>query len=80
VVQPVMPPRIQVGRDVRSLGVRSGAIELEGYTRLRPGRPVEVILGTPADPDTPRRAIVWSWTVVAVGRNGPLFRGVCHWT
>lgn len=73
------PTRVHVGRDVRNLGERPGGIELEGTTRLRPGRDIEIMLPTPAGTQVVRRAVVWSWAVVAVGRNGPVFRGICHW-
>ncbi|MCC7007293.1 MAG: hypothetical protein IT184_00600 [Acidobacteria bacterium] len=76
----VAPTRVRIGSDVKTLGEWPGGIELEGRLRLRPGREVDVVDTGPDAPASPRRAVVWSWTVVAVGRNGPLFRGICHWT
>ena len=72
--------RVQVGREVHSLGERADGIELEGRSRLRPGHDIEIVLIPATGPPIVRRAVVWSWSVVAVGRNGPVFRGLCHWT
>lgn len=73
--------RVAVGRDVQLVREQDESIELEGRTRLRPGHDVEVVMASPANA-TPmvRRAVVWSWYVKRLGRDGPIFRGICHWT
>ena len=72
---------VVVGRDVRTVGEGDLGIELEGRTRLRPGREVDVLMTTAGTTrPTGRRAVVWSWNVKRLGRDGPIFRGICHWT
>jgi len=70
--------RVCIGRDVRVVSEEAGGIELEGRPRLRPGRDVEVVMMA-AGGATSRQAQVWSWRVIAVGLEGPTFRGVCRW-
>jgi hypothetical protein len=73
--------RVRIGRDVRVISEGSDAVELEGPARLAPGRPVDIVLTTPsATAGGPvRTALVWSWSVVRVGRTGAVYRGVCRW-
>jgi hypothetical protein len=71
--------RICIGRDVRILAERDADVELEGRARLRPGRPVQIAVWAEQRPFTFRHAMVESWYVAAVGRDGPAFRGVCRW-
>lgn len=75
-----MRQRVYLGRDVRAVGEPVGGIELEGRTRLRPGHDVDVVLpATGGSTPTIRRAVVFTWNVKRLGREGPTFRGICHW-
>jgi hypothetical protein len=70
--------RIEVGRNVEPVAETHEGIELTGRVRLHPGRPVDVVtrpLGVPLI----RRAVVFSWRIVALGSTGPIYRGTCHW-
>jgi hypothetical protein len=72
--------RVRVGQDVRVVSDGPDGVELEGRARLAPGRPVDIVLaaaGTSAPPV--KTALVWSWSVVRVGRAGATYRGVCRW-
>lgn len=73
--------RVAIGRDVNAILEREDGIELEGRARLRPGHDVDIVMvSTHAASPTVRRAVVWCWYVKRLGRDGPIFRGVCHWT
>ena len=74
-------PRVLVGRDVRIVAERADGPELEGTSRLAPGRAVELVL-TGAEgqvPEVVKPAIVWSWYVIRIGRAGTTYRGRCCW-
>jgi len=73
--------RVRIGRDVRVVSEGPGVVELEGPARLSPGRPVDIVLTPPsATASGPvRTALVWSWSVVRVGRTGAVYRGICRW-
>lgn len=72
--------RVRVGRDVRVISDGPDAVELEGPARLAPGRPVDIVLA-PVGTSAPhiKTALVWSWSVVRVGRSGATYRGLCRW-
>jgi hypothetical protein len=74
--------RVRVGRDVRVVSDGPDGVELEGPARLAPGRPVDIVLAAPAGVSAPpvRTALVWSWSVVRVGRAGATYRGLCRWS
>jgi hypothetical protein len=74
--------RVRVGRDVRIVAERPEGLELEGRTRLSPGRPVDLVVGGSADPAATvvKPALVWTWYVVRVGPTGATYRGVCRWS
>ena len=73
--------RLVLGESARVVAEDEEGIRLEGPLRLRPGRDVDVIrtagrgAGMP-----PRRALVWSWRLIGVGSQGPVYRGDCRWT
>jgi hypothetical protein len=72
--------RMYVGRDLHVTAELADGVDLEGRARLRPGLIVDLVW--PAGPSAGgrvRRARVWSWTVVRLGRDGPHYRGHCHW-
>jgi len=72
--------RIHVGRDVRLVGESDEGVDLEGVTRLRPGETVELVRPDPAGrPQPGRKAEVYTWFVVRVGSDGPMFAGHCIW-
>lgn len=73
--------RIWVGRDAEIVRERADGLELESLARLRPGHGVELVLQKPnGSGPAVRRAVVWSWTLVSVGSDGPIYRGVCLWS
>ena len=73
--------RVRIGWDLKLLAEDAAGVELEGPTRLRPGRPIEIVLDAPrAGSPVIKRALVWEWTMVRAGRSGPTFRGFCRWT
>jgi hypothetical protein len=70
--------RVWVDRGVTLVASLPEGVELEGALRLRPGREIDLVLS--ADPPETRQAVVWTWCLVRVGSEGPVFRGVCRWT
>ena len=74
--------RVRIGRDVRVVAERPEGLELEGPTRLAPGRAVELVMPSPADAAAGlvKPAVVWSWYVVRVGPAGATYRGICRWS
>jgi polygalacturonase len=61
--------------------VWADGIDLEGRARLRPGLIVDLVWPTGSSTTSRvRRARVWSWSVVRLGRNGPHYGGHCRWT
>ena len=75
-----MAGRVFVGRDVNVIRELPEGLDLAGRVRLRPGHPVDVVRPRAiAGGTTSRRALVWSWDLVALGSGGPLYRGLCRW-
>ena len=72
-------PRYRVGRDLMTVTVTAEGVWLEGRHRLRPGRVVELADVTSAHGLQLRHALVESWAVASLGKNGPVYRGRCTW-
>jgi hypothetical protein len=74
--------RVRNGRDVRVGAERPEGLELEGRTRLAPGRPVDLVLSAGGDEraEVVKPALVWSWYVIRVGQTGATYRGICRWS
>jgi hypothetical protein len=71
----LMNQRIHVGHHLRVIDDTGDAIALEGYLRLRPGQIVDLVLsGAEA-----RRALVLTWAVTRLGRDGTTYKGICRW-
>jgi hypothetical protein len=71
--------RIQVGRQLRVIRETADEVELEGAMRLSPGRTIEIVVGPGETPPVVRPASVLSWSVVRLGKEGPMYRGACRW-
>jgi hypothetical protein len=72
--------RIQAGARARVVAQTSEVVELESPVRLRPGQSVEVVLDRCAPPDVHgRAACVVTWAVSRLGKDGPMYRGICRW-
>ena len=73
--------RVRIGRDVRIVAERADGLELEGSTRLAPGRAVDIVLagGEGGGQGAVKPALVRSWYVIRVGRTGATYRSVCCW-
>jgi len=65
--------RIVVGRDITILHETAVEVEIESVLRLRPGSVIDV-----CDHRT-RVAHVGAWMVARLGKDGPVYRGVCRW-
>ena len=74
--------RVRLGRDVRVVSEHTDGLELEGATRLAPGRPIDLVLApaAAAAPATIKEGMLCSWAVVRVGSGGLMFRGFCRWS
>jgi hypothetical protein len=73
--------RIYLGRDLRVMEELEDGLDLEGRARLRPGLIVDLVWPAGVSSSSRvRRARVWSWSVVRLGRDGPHYRGQCRWT
>lgn len=73
------PPRYRLGRDLTPLALTPDSACFEGRHRLRPGHVIEVAnVPTERGPEL-RHALVESWAVAALGKNGPVYRGTCRW-
>lgn len=72
-------PRYRVGRDLLAISLTGEGAWLEGRHRLRPGRVVELADVPSTDGPETRRAMVESWAVARLGKNGPVYRGNCRW-
>ena len=72
-------PRYRVGRDLRPIDLTADAAWLEGRHRLRPGRVVELTDVPSAHGPHARHAMVESWNLASLGKNGPVYRGKCRW-
>ena len=71
--------RLEIGREVEALSESPEGVELRGRVRLRPGRPVELVLRGAGVAPVVRRALVQSWKVASLGSSGPMYRGSCLW-
>lgn len=65
--------RCVVGRDVVVIEQSEREVYIEGRVRLRPGGYIEL-----CDEGT-RVAYVSTWMVARLGRDGPVYRGICRW-
>lgn len=72
-------PRYRLGRDLTPIALTLEAACLEGRHRLRPGHVIELADVPSARGPEPRHAIVESWAVARLGKNGPVYRGICRW-
>ena len=72
-------PRYRIGRDLLPVTVTPEGAWLEGRHRLRPGRVVELTDVPSAHGPEERHALVESWEVASLGKNGTLYRGKCLW-
>ncbi len=74
-------PRVRIGRDVRIVAERPDGLELEGTSRLAPGRPVDIVWAGPEGraAEVVKPALLWSWYVIRFGRGGATYRGRCRW-
>ena len=72
-------PRYRVGRDLMPVTVTAEGVWLEGTHRLRPGRVVELADVPSTRGLQQRHAMVESWAVASLGKNGPVYRGKCTW-
>ena len=71
--------RYRVGPDLTPIELTKDDGCLEGRQILRPGQ-VIVLAGVPSLLGfEERRALVESWAVVRLGRDGTVYRGVCRW-
>jgi hypothetical protein len=72
--------RLVVGRHLRLISETPDGLHLEGLTRLQPGQTVELVsLTAPNGESIVRSAFVLSWSVAALGKEGPTYRGHCRW-
>lgn len=72
-------PRYRLGRDLVPIDLTPEAACLEGRQRLRPGHVIELADVPSARGLERRRAVVETWAVARLGKNGPLYRGTCRW-
>lgn len=71
---------VEAGGHVRVVAMTPEQIELESAARLRPGQCVDVAVGAGgAATRQVRSAFVVSWAVVRLGKEGPVYRGICRW-
>jgi hypothetical protein len=71
--------RIFLGPNLMVVRETDDGVELEGRSRLRPGREVDLVYPPAAGGQPVRRAAVLSWRVARVGAAGVVFRGECRW-
>jgi len=72
--------RLRTGRQVRVINETADGVQLEGLARLHPGETVELV--APVSPNgepVVRAALVLSWSVAALGKDGPTYQGHCRW-
>jgi hypothetical protein len=75
-----MKRRIQAGKHVRVIRETHDGVELESASRLRPGEPVDLVIDRAGLTDAAARAaLVVSWSVAKLGKDGPVYRGLCLW-
>lgn len=72
-------PRYRLGRDLMPIDLSPEAVCLEGKHRLRPGHVIELADVPSTRGLEPRQAMVESWAVARLGKNGPVYRGTCRW-
>jgi len=68
---------LHLGRQVRVLEETTADAQLEGAIQLRPGQLVELV-GDGRNGST-RVGLIVSWSVARLGKEGPMYRGVCRW-
>lgn len=73
-----MPYRFHVGRDVSIVEDDGIGVEVEGRSRLPPGRVVRLTGVAGAGRDG-RLAVVAAWRVIGLGHGVPVYRGYCEW-
>lgn len=69
-------PRLRLGPAVALVAEDEHGIEVVAAVRLLPGRTVDVVSDVTSGS---RLAVVWTWNLVRLGRNGPVYRGTCRW-
>jgi hypothetical protein len=75
-----MSRRMQAGERMRVVSERGDLVELESAARLRPGQCIELVLDRSAPPESAgRSAWVVTWCVARLGKEGPVYRGLCRW-
>jgi hypothetical protein len=72
-------PRYRVGRDLTTTAVTDEGVWLEGRHRLCPGRVVELANVPSTHGPRERHAMVESWAVARLGKNGTVYHGKCLW-
>lgn len=72
-------PRYRVGRDLVTVTMTTEGVWLEGRQRLSPGRVIELVNVEVAHGPQDRHAMVESWAVASLGKNGTVYRGKCRW-
>lgn len=70
---PVTKKRCRIGRDVMVIEETPVDVYIEGTLRLRPGSAIELC------DHRIRPAIVSTWMVARLGKDGPVYRGSCRW-
>jgi hypothetical protein len=71
--------RFHVGRDVIVVRDDESGVEVEGRSRLPPGRVVR-LTGVAGAARNGRLAVVTTWRVIRLGHSaGPTYRGYCEW-
>jgi hypothetical protein len=71
--------RVRLGLDLYVVRETPDGMQVEGRTRLRPGRQVEIAGPPSAGGAAVRPAQVDSWTIVRIDAAGVVFRGWCAW-
>lgn len=75
-----MTRRLQIGDHVRIVSESGDDVELESSVRLRPGQSVDIVVERQAaSSGGSRAASVVSWSVTRLGKDGPVYRGLCRW-
>jgi hypothetical protein len=70
--------RVRLGTDAEIVAETADGVELEGWTRLRPGQPV-LVVPEPRRGGGERLAWVITWRVARIGPGGLKFTGQCRW-